>query len=301
MKVCIISALILSIIIFLFGLPAPVTIYATNRNVEYSIHSSLINGRGHEPYGIDKGSINGYIHDTVYLEGNGDADTTLIVANDLHTNNAFESMNDNLTTGPGIRELYSHKNFKYVASITGDIGFNFTFLMHRTDEQSKRQLICNETLTINNSTGVMLDCSSNDSGYYDAGFEVLNGGVGQISYNVSYDMINVTSYNNSNSVRCAVNTIITKCSVAVKHGYTRVIVGFTSNSENIVTIKYHVNDLILALPLPVAVILVILIISIIAIMIWKCKKCNRFRPLSIEENLRQIRAQDDERRPILTN
>ena len=265
--VCIVIS---SITFVLLGLLIPaVATYLINRNVEYSIQSSLINGRGHEPYGIDKGSIDAFIHDRVNLEGDGYTGNTLIVAKDLHINNAFESMNMNLNTaGPAMRELYSHKSFKYAASITGDKGFSFILQIRRTDEQGIRRLICIETITINNSTGVMLDCSSNDSGYYDAVYIVLNGGIGQISYNVSYDMINVTSYNNSNSVRCTVNTIITKCSVAVKHGYTRVIVGFTSNSESAITIKYHESHLLLALLLSLAAI--IFVITCIALILWKC-------------------------------
>ena len=276
--------IIILVIICLLGSIASVTVYFVNEKVEYEIKSTKLENRN-ERYGIEKGSVDAYIYDTVCLESDGDDDdATLILASDLHIENKSESIGEsNLTNGTGLNEVYSYRHFSYIAYITADIGFSFNFIMNQTDEQgTTTSTVCNKTITITNSSAYTLTCSSNVSGYYSAYTTVLNGTNGKISFNVSYDTININLYNNSNSKLCVIDKDTKKCSIhTVKHGYNRVIVGFNTQ-QNAVTLKYHKTDLILGVPLPVAAILIIIFL-VFCIVMWKCSTtCNKSKPTEAE-------------------
>ena len=286
--ICIVILIsVIIIILSLFGSIASISVYSENNKVEnseYNINTQRLENRN-ERYGIEKGSVNAYIYDTVCLESDGDDDdATLILASDLHIENKSESIGEsNLTNGTGLNEVYSYRHFSYIAYITADIGFSFNFIMNQTDEQgTTTSTVCNKTITITNSSAYTLTCSSNVSGYYSAYTTVLNGTNGKISFNVSYDTININLYNNSNSKLCVIDKDTKKCSIhTVKHGYNRVIVGFNTQ-QNAVTLKYHKTDLILGVPLPVAAILIIIFL-VFCIVMWKCSTtCNKSKPTEAE-------------------
>ena len=85
-------------------------------NYENGIQLPTLENRGYTYYGIQSGRINGRIHSGVQIKVNGNPqnDVILVLSKDVPVVSNVETINATLSTGNGVNEMYSYKNFTYI-------------------------------------------------------------------------------------------------------------------------------------------------------------------------------------------
>ena len=249
---------------------ATVSVVLTHEETR-SFQTQHLTSGGTTEYGISRGTVDFYVYQRIYLEESSD-DITLVIGMTVSTTNMNETIDSSLASGPSINEEYCNSNFTYTATVTGNITSNVIFVVRRTDEQNKVTTVCNETIT---SSGKLLNCVSNDSGYYDASFNNPENVIGNVIGTVSCGIIDTKAYENESSKCTAADSGGSGCSVAVTQTHNQVILFLPSDIDSrMVTLRYKLRLWVFITSSVIFGLIVSILVAFVLIPLihWTCRR-----------------------------
>ena len=168
-------------------------------------------------YGIQSGEINGITHGEIQAEADGRLQSvaTIVLSENVETVSRKEDITPSLSSGPDINDVYVHNNFTYMASITGESTGSFIVDITRKDKrEGSTYHQYYQNITIENSSTVLINYSSDESGYYSVRYIVSNELNGQKAGFLSYNTISLEQLNNSK--KCTLQSSTSECHISIE-------------------------------------------------------------------------------------
>lgn len=275
----------IGVVLIVIDQAAGIPVYYEISKKDVSVVSSirLPNG-GQTKYGVHPSyhRIESNGHKELYISTDctmEDYITVLLTEGDIQMRVESENINESLSTGSSINEVYSLEHFNYSVMVTGTpLGSTFYYKVIKTaiDEDNTRSVVCNQSVKIDNQSGVPITCSSISNGYYEVQYHVPDNVTGRIRGAVMYSKVDIQSYRNWSSHSCTLSNYKKSCSIPVGYkassSYKIIVIVASSDSCELTLVSEPRDGLIyLTLVLPVLLVIICCLSpAVFALIVIKC-------------------------------